>query len=403
MRRALVVAVTVLGFVAGALGTLAIRGSVLPPTGPAAPLLAAISAGTEEPTTFLAWIPRGIPEGFARDVRALPEMGRVIVVSEEIVWLTRSWNRAGELVDRPPPPFRIPIDAAAVDPGGFAQFLPPPDRAIMAAVANGEAILGSTSARLRGLGPGAVLEVGGERIRIAAVLPDERVGAAELVVSRRTGRRMGIHNDRYLLIQTEEAYTLTPGRLRELLHPLLPATLGVNRVIQVRAPGDTPFFRAGDSVLPPVLVKALFGEFAARRRPGSPGELIVEPAWARDHVITTELPVIGLVTCHRGIIDQLATAMGALEAEGLGHLVRSYHGCFVPRFIGSDPANMLSYHSWGIAFDLNLAGNVRGADPRQDRRLVAALEDGGFLWGGTWIVPVGNHFEYRRMPEPSLP
>jgi len=401
VRRALAVGVAiVLGLVAGVLGTLAMRAPAPQPAGPVVPLPAAISTGIEDPTTFLAWIPRGVPEGFARDVRALPETGRVTVVSEEIVWLTRSWSSAGELVDRPPTPFRIPIDAAAVDPKRFAPFLPLPDRTVMAAVANGQGILGATSAGLRGLGPGAVLEVAGERIRIAAVLPDELVGAAELVVSLPMGRRIGIRNDRYLLIQTAEDQALTADRLKGFLRPLLPVTLGVNRAIQVRAPGDTPFFRAGDSVLPPVLVKALFGEFSARPRPGSPGELIVEPAWALDHMITTGLPLIGRVTCHRGIVDQLAASMRELEADGLGDLVRSYHGCFVPRFVGRDPANMLSYHSWGIAFDLNLAGNFRGVEPSQDPRLVAALEDAGFLWGGIWVVPDGNHFEYRRTPEP---
>jgi hypothetical protein len=25
----------------------------------------------------------------------------------------------------------------------------------------------------------------------------------------------------------------------------------------------------------------------------------------------------------------------------------------------------------------------------------------GFIWGGTFIVPDGNHFEYRRPPAPN--
>ena len=36
--------------------------------------------------------------------------------------------------------------------------------------------------------------------------------------------------------------------------------------------------------------------------------------------------------------------------------------------------------------------------PHQDRRLVDTLADWGFLWGGRFVVPDGNHFEYRRAP-----
>jgi hypothetical protein len=58
---------------------------------------------------------------------------------------------------------------------------------------------------------------------------------------------------------------------------------------------------------------------------------------------------------------------------------------------------MISYHSWGIAFDINLTGNLRGAAPHQDPRLVRILARWGFLWGGTWLVPDGSHFEFHRV------
>jgi hypothetical protein len=70
----------------------------------------------------------------------------------------------------------------------------------------------------------------------------------------------------------------------------------------------------------------------------------------------------------------------------------------VPRFINRDPSAMLSHHSWGIAFDTNLVGNYYGSAPHQDPRLVSILERWGFLWGGSFVVPDGNHFEYRRSP-----
>jgi hypothetical protein len=400
MRRGLTFAAGgIAGVVLGAVLTLGIQAWTLPAApGPRtrAPLpLTRPSA----PETFLAWVPRGLPDGFADRVRRLPVIGRMTVVAEDNVWLARSWSAAGELVDHPARPYEIPLDAAGVDTRTFAPFLPPADRSALAAVENGEGILGSTSASVRGLGPGAILGFGGgRRVRIAAVLPDELVGAAELLVSEETGRRIGIARDRYLLLQPADGHHLTSGSLRRTIQPLLPRDLGVFGRVQVRAPGETPYFRAGDAVLPPVLLKALFGEFGARTLKSQPGYIEVDPAWRHTHLVTTRIPLLGQVTCHRGIVPQLRGAMQELRSAGLGHLVKTFNGCFVPRFINRDPTAMLSHHTWGIAFDMNLVGNYYGVLPHQDRRLVGTLERWGFLWGGLFVVPDGNHFEYRRTP-----
>jgi hypothetical protein len=394
------VAGAVAGVLAGALLTLGIQAwtmSAPPVTRTRAPLLLSRPSA---PETFLAWVPRRLPDGFARRVGRLRDVARLTVVAEDNVWLVRSWSAAGELADHPTWPFRIPLDVAAVDPATFAPFLPPADRSTLAAVENGEAILGSTSASVRGLGPGAILELErGARVRIAAVLPDELVGAAELLVSEGTGRRIGVVRDRYLLIQPREGLPMTSRSLRRTIQPLLPDDLGVFGRVQVRAPGETPYFRAGDAVLPPVLLKALFGEFAAHPVEGQPGSLEADPEWRRAHLVTTWVPLLGAVTCHRGILPQLRGAMSELRDRALGHLIKRFHGCFVPRFISRDPTALLSHHSWGIAFDVNLVGNYYGDPPHQDDRLVDTLARWGFLWGGDFVVPDGNHFEYRRSPE----
>ncbi len=326
------------GVALGIVLTLAIQARSLPSapvarTGP--PLLLTRPA---PPETFLAWVPRGLPDRFAARVARQPQIGRLTVVAEDNVWLVRSWSAAGELIDRPVRPYRIPLDVAAVDPVTFAPFLPPADQATLAAIENGEGILGSTSASVRRLGPGAVLELGGgRRIRIAAVLPDELVGASELLVSKGTGRRIGVTRARYLLVRPIAAGSMTSASLRRAIQPLLPRDLGVFRRVQVRAPGETPYFRAGDAVLPPVLLKALFGEFAARPAPGQPGSLEVDPEWMRTHLVTTGIPLLGRVTCHAGIVPQLRGAMRELRDAGLDHLIRSFHGCFVPGSSAATP------------------------------------------------------------------
>jgi hypothetical protein len=389
------------GVVAGAVITLSIQGSAAP-VRPAADDLPPVPVPVMQravPATFLAWVPHGLPDGFDERVARLPEIGRISVVAEDNVWLRRSWNATGELVDQTTRPYRIPIDAAAIDVRTFAPFLPPADRSALAALEAGEGILGSTSASVRGLGPGAVLDFGpGARVRIAAVLPDDLVGAAELMVSRATGRRIGVTRDRHLLLQPAGEGRTTSHRLTSLLQPLLPPRLGVLAEVQVRASGETPYFRAGDAVLPPVLMKALFGEFAARPAKGERGSLDLDPAWIGEHIQATHVPLLGYVRCHRAILPQLRGAMQELRDAGLRSLIRSYHGCFVPKFVTRDPTALISHHTWGVAFDVNLVGNYYGQEPDQDDRLQETLARWGFLWGGDFVVPDGNHFEYRRAP-----
>ena len=399
-----VIAGLVVGLILGATVTLAVqsRGEQLREPGEGKISSAAPLGDTESPATFLAWVPGGLPAGFSREVADLPWIDRTTAVAEDNVWMTRSWSSDGALVDHPTRPYAIPIDAAGVSPRSFGAFLPPPDRAVVAALADGQGVLGATSAALRGLGPGAELAfAGGARIRIVDVLPDELVGAAEMLVSKATGATIGVHRQRYLLLQPRGDVSLTSTDVIRRLRPLLPTDLGIYRHVQVRAPGETPFFRSGDAVLPPVMIKALFGEFAARPSPGRPGYLDIDPAWVRTHVVTVRVPLLGNVTCNRAIIPQLRDAMRALERRGLGFLIHSYAGCFAPKFVNRDPTAMLSHHAWGIAFDCNFAGNAYGEPPSQDPRLVRTMERFGFIWGGTFIVPDGNHFEYRRAPAPT--
>jgi len=400
-RRLSVIAAGVCGLVVGGLTTLAIQGNARPTPPHAGGALPPVATTPEAPSTFLVWVPRGLPQGFSAQIAALPKIDAMTVVAEDDAWLDRSWSATGEVVDRPTRGYAIPLDAAAVDPATFAAFVPAADHPSVAALAHGEAILGATSAGLRGLGVGSSLEFDGEKIRVAAVLPDQLVGAAEVVVSSRTGARIGVTRQRYLLVRPDAGRRMSAPAFRARIRRFLPVSLGMDRAVQVRAPGDTPYFRAGDAVLPPIIVKSLFGEFAAR--PGTlPGTIEIDPRWVASHIGSTTMPVLGRVMCNRGIIPQLQLAMRRLVAAGLRHTIRSYEGCFVPRYIGWSDENMLSYHSWGIAFDVNLAANLRGETPHQDPRMVRLLARWGFTWGGSWIVPDGNHFEFHRaVPIPS--
>jgi hypothetical protein len=347
----------------------------------------------EPPEAFLVWTSGGMPDGFRQDVKRLGGIRRSVVVASDNTWLDRSWSAQGEVIDDPPPGFAIPLEVAAVDPRELAPFLPPADRSLALALADGQGILGESSARLRGLGPGAVMRFGDVRVEVAGILPDELVGASELMVSRDVGRSIGVTRDRYALVVPESADT-TRG-VERILDPLLPS----DPPSKVRAPGDTPYFRQGDAVLPPVRIKLLFGEFAARPTPGRPGYLTLDPAWVRRNIATQRVQLLGSVTCNVALFPQIRGVVRELIERHLQDTIHSFSGCFSARHINRIPSAGLSHHSWGIALDLNVQqGNLFGQTPHQDPRLVRVFERWGFVWGGTFIAPDGMHFEYHREP-----
>ena len=387
------VAGLLVGLAAGATLTLALQGSASLPEPPPVPSSPPTPFTVPEgPDTFLVWTSGGLPDGFGDTVRALPDIDRVVVVASDTAWLDSSTSAQGEVVDDPPAGYAIPLEVAAVNPREFEPFLPPADRASTLAIGDGQGILGETSAKLRGLGPGAVLRFGTVRIEVAAILPDELVGANELMVSREVGKQIGVTHDRYALLvpHRELARRQVMVRMKQILPAGLP--------VQVRAPGDTPYFRQGDAVLPQVVIKELFGEFAARPRPGAPGFLLLDPAWVRTHIVTQHVPILGDVTCNVALFPQIRGVMQELVDEGLEGTITSFSGCFAARNVNRIPTAGISHHSWGIALDINVPQNLFGHTPDQDPRLVAVFERWGFVWGGTFIQPDGMHFEYRRPP-----
>jgi len=398
VRRASAVATGgVAGFVIGVVVTLSLQSAspmparvprAVAPT-PATPPL----TEREQPGTFLAWTPGGLPGGFRSAIDHVPLVHRAVVVESDIAWLTRSFSSSGEVVDDPPDGLAIPLEVAGVDPSEYAPFLPPVDRGVVGDLADGYGVLGESSAELRHLGPGGVLRFGNVDVRISAVLPDELVGANELLVSRTRAAQLGVSRDRYALIQPNGR--ADDRKIRRALRTIIPSGLP----LQVRAPGETPYLRQGDAVLPPVQIKLRFGEFAAAPDPNRPGYLRIDPAWEHAHIATERVPILGEVTCNVALFPELRGALLELVRRGLQDTITSYSGCYARRYTNRDPNQGISHHTWGIAVDINVPQNPFGAPPHQDPRLVRVFERWGFVWGGTFIVPDGMHFEYRRPPE----
>ncbi len=365
----------------------------------------------EAPRVMLVWTPDRLPAGFVARVGALPGVRHAVAVVSGTVWLTRSLDASGHVVDRPPAPMAVPLDLAGAAPQALAPLLPAADRGLLGALERGEAVLGATSARLRRLGPGGTLEIGAPEgppgaprrdasarraVRVAGVVADQDIGGHELLVSRRRAAALGQRTDRYLLVEP------APGTPWQALAARVRAALPPGGRLRIRGPGQAAWLRQGDAVLPQVVEKALLGEFAAKPLPAPGGWITIDPAWVERHIVTAPVPILGRVTCNRAVIPQLRGALAEVVRRGLAGLVDpgDYAGCYAARVIAGDPGPSIGHHAWGSAIDLNAHANPQGLPPHQDPRLVAILERWGFTWGGRWLVPDGMHFELLR-PRPT--
>jgi hypothetical protein len=131
----------------------------------------------------------------------------------------------------------------------------------------------------------------------------------------------------------------------------------------------------------------------------SDGAIQPDPAWVAQYIRTETVPILGSVTCHKLMIPQLRAALQQIVDSGLAGEIHpgEYGGCYVPRFIASDPSNPVSLHTWGIALDLNVPGNQRGVAGEIDRGVVAIFKRWGFAWGGDWDYTDPMHFELARL------
>jgi hypothetical protein len=343
----------------------------------------------EPVAAWLAWMSGGFPAGFRTQIADDPAFDAAVVVAGDTRWMSVSHDAGGTVVDGPEPPLRIPIDAFAVDPRAYAPFLPASTRDdIVGALERGEAVLGASSAELRRLGPGGTLTFDGRTVTVGAVAPDGLVGWSEVLVNREVGARLGIEHDRYLMVLGED---LTQRGFERAVRDSLP----VDTPLRIEAPGDTPYVRVASGVNPPVVMKTVFGEFAAAPRADDPAFLTMDPAWYDAYIVTRSVPILGEVTCHRALMHPLRAALQELVDRDLDDLISIYSGCYAARTVARSDTAPPSQHAYGAAIDIDAPTNGYGdTTPAMDTRVVAVFESHGFLWGGDFLIPDGMHFEY---------
>ena len=344
---------------------------------------------------LLAWATgAGLPPRTERVLEGMRGVSAVTVVHAGTDWLHASFDADGSLLDRPKRPMAIPIEVAAVDPADYAAFVPAGERDPVLTLGPRDVLLPETSAEIRRAPPGSVLRLDAGRFTVSGVVSDAAAGGYEAIVSRAAPKEWP-STETYALIRTKSPH------LRTAVRKTITSLLQPGDQLQMRVEGENPFLRYGDAVLPQLIVKSVFGEFAAA--PRSDGFLDVDPAWRRENVKTARVPLLGDVTCHRALFPQLRRALSRAVASNLSFAIDpgDFGGCYSPRFINRDPSGRISHHSWGIAVDLNVTENAYGTKADQDLRLVRVMESAGFTWGGRWVVPDGMHFEWSEFPGPS--
>jgi hypothetical protein len=364
----------------------------------AAPVLSPLSpdGGRQSyagPENYLAWVPGGFDDpSFRSKMERLPGLEEAVVVAGDTLWLRKTEDADGAVIDEPTSPFAFPIDAFAVQARDYAPFVATSVRdRIVRALNVGKAVLGEHSARLRRLGPGGKLTFRTGSVRVGAVVPDDAVGWSEVFLSREVGRRLGITHERYLLAQTRRELS-RPAWKRKLL-PFVG-----DDPLRVDLPGSTPYVRVASGVKPPILLKEVFGEFAATPQ-SDPAWLTIDPAWVERNIVTTEVPLLGTITCHRKLIPMVRGAIQEIMGSGLVSEIKVYSGCWASRTIARSPTAPPSYHAYGAAIDINAPQNPYGAKPTMNREMVRIFESWGFNWGGDFLIPDGHHFEFWAFPD----
>ena len=157
----------------------------------------------------------------------------------------------------------------------------------------------------------------------------------------------------------------------------------------------------------------IFGKFAfvGDPQPRNPEHIRITDGWDKRNIVPVTLPQLvgikaapasGNVPCHRLVKDQLTRLWQEWADEGLLHLVKSWAGMYVPRFVRGSRTT-LSNHAFGTAFDINAPWNRLGARPTlvgsegSVRELVPIANKHGFYWGGHFSRQDGMHFEVAKL------
>lgn len=351
-----------------------------------------VEDGVVGPTApFVMFTSARHPDGFGADalrrVEAFAGVVTATTVLSDTLGLTGSRDADGRTIDEVRAGYRIPVSVLAIDPPDYLSLLGSehPDTELLALLRPGETLLSTSSAMLRRAGPGSRLDVAGvSDLLVIGVIDDALTSGAEIVVHADDSTALGFRGPESLIVRH---LVEGPSDVAALRQSIL--ALDDEEEIRVWSRGGRV-----QLVLSLTQVKLRFGEFAYRFRPDQ-REIDIDPSFVTRNIMTEQVPLLGAVTCHRDILEDLRAALAEVEAAGLGEHVapRRYGGCFVPRRIAVGRSS-LSRHSWGIAIDLNVDFDLPGAGVVPPDAFLAIMAEHGFRWGGHFNTPDNHHYEW---------
>jgi hypothetical protein len=287
------------------------------------------------------------------------------------------------------------LTVASVDPGGYRHFTQAEVADFQEAwdrVAGGEMAVGRQVAR-RLADRDGMIRLGNDdsapTLHVGAYTP--QIPTIDMVVNTAWAADIEMATDNGLLISTDGT---TPATIRRPLERLVGKDASVQMLDVASRLGLDP-----DAKLTAIptggTLGSLVGTFRYTVLGG--GRIAPDPAWVRANIRTEAVPILGSVTCHKDLFPQLRAALLEVQQRGLTGAIdpRQYAGCYYPRFIAN--TTTLSNHSFGLALDLNTAGNQRGTVGEIDRDVVAIFKTWGFAWGGDWRWTDPMHFELSEV------
>lgn len=196
-------------------------------------------------------------------------------------------------------------------------------------------------------------------------------------------------------------------------------TFGQAMLLGFQGTVDTRTDKSGPDWPPPPKFKPLVGNaerqnmfgkfnFISAPVPGNAENIHIIDDWEKKNIVTISIPQLvpikgsDKVRFHKHAAKQMVRLWRDWEKAGLMPHVITWAGSFVPRFVRGSRTT-LSNHSFGSAFDINVAWNTLGAVPAlvgqkgSVRELVPIANKNGFYWGGHFSRKDGMHFEVARI------
>jgi hypothetical protein len=324
---------------------------------------------------------------------AANQAGAAAVIGEAAtLGMFRVW-RAGRLAAAAPAGYRYGLSTSAVPTDAVGRIM---TRQIAAIISGGSVVVSQTTANLRGIRAGDVLDVmtgavGTRPVRVGMVAADDTIGGTEMLMSPAAFRALGYDRPSRVIMWG------FPDR--RALDAALAAQGLVRPDVRILHSWDPP---NPDSTLSTSQTKVRLGEFAYA---GAGNSITPEAAWRAANIGRYSWPTgLGTVNtwCHRVVDPAARAALAEVARRGLGGAIdlantNRYGGCYGPREVrpaGGTTGGSLSRHSWGQAIDMNTVSNCMGCVPRMHCTVVQIFRKYGFAWGGNFLTPDGMHFEW---------